>query len=394
MQTEIFDVAVVGAGPAGANLARELAKAKAKVLLIERSRQIGEPNFSSAGMPDYVVSDFKIPKSVIANFWNKFQLVTPSDSHIWHFKKTSGYVLKFNELKKFLVEDAIANGAKAVVGTAVQAHIFKDKKLVGVKLSGIEKGEVFAKIFVDASGAVGILASSLKLRKNVPCPISTGMEFIVKAKTTFPKNTLVFFLGKKYVPQGYGWIFPMEGDNLKIGAAIYDSSEIKHPALVDIIKELIKNVPQIKSSQPLELHGGAVYINGGIKNVVKENLVVLGDAACQINPLGAEGIRHALYASRFAADAIKKALATSNNKELKNYQRNWQKYTGKKWKLSQFLSQYVYKKFTEAQFDKALSLAKYLSAEDIYDIFFEYKFQKGLKALKGVNKSKYLALFR
>ncbi len=46
-----FDVIVIGAGPAGGSCARECAKRGLKVLLIERSQEIGEPNYSTAGTP-------------------------------------------------------------------------------------------------------------------------------------------------------------------------------------------------------------------------------------------------------------------------------------------------------------------------------------------------------
>ncbi len=55
MAANTFDVIIAGAGPAGANLARELSKKKYKVLLIEKSKEIGQPNFSSAATPDYTI---------------------------------------------------------------------------------------------------------------------------------------------------------------------------------------------------------------------------------------------------------------------------------------------------------------------------------------------------
>jgi flavin-dependent dehydrogenase len=46
---EEYDVIVAGAGPAGGNCAKELAETGYDVLLLERSKIIGEPNFSSGG---------------------------------------------------------------------------------------------------------------------------------------------------------------------------------------------------------------------------------------------------------------------------------------------------------------------------------------------------------
>lgn len=53
MSTDTFDVII-----AGANQARELSHKGYKILLIEKSKEIGQPNFSSAGTPDYTIREF------------------------------------------------------------------------------------------------------------------------------------------------------------------------------------------------------------------------------------------------------------------------------------------------------------------------------------------------
>lgn len=209
MAANTFDVIIAGAGPAGANLARELSKKKYKVLLIEKSKEIGQPNFSSAGTPDYTVREFALPKSIIAASWNKLEIATPDKSHIWRYKKTRGYVLKFNDLKRFLAEDAAKNGAKVLIGTAVTKPLVENKKITGVEFAGIEKGEARAKIIVDATGPVGTIARAAGLRNATLCPPSVALEFIM-TEVKLPKpNTLSFFFGKSYAPNGYAWIFPM-----------------------------------------------------------------------------------------------------------------------------------------------------------------------------------------
>ena len=48
--SEVYDVVVIGGGPAGGQTARNLAKKGHKVLLVERSQNFNENSFSSAGM--------------------------------------------------------------------------------------------------------------------------------------------------------------------------------------------------------------------------------------------------------------------------------------------------------------------------------------------------------
>ena len=68
-------------------------------------------------------------------------------SHIWDYKKTRGYVFDFKELKKFLARDAVAHGARVMVGTFAEAPIVLNGFVCGVKYNGIYgKGEVRADV--------------------------------------------------------------------------------------------------------------------------------------------------------------------------------------------------------------------------------------------------------
>lgn len=380
-----YDIVIAGAGPAGANCARILSKNGLKVLLVERNQEIGAPNFSSAGTPSYVLKEFSLPKTIVGGTWDKFEIVADNKNKIWHYKKPRGYVLKFNELKKFLVGDAIKNSCDVLVGTNI-VKFQKTQKGVVVEFTGINKSQVSAKIIVDATGPAGILATQAKLRKQIPIEPSVGLEYImtnVKFKT---KNNLAFYLGKNYVPHGYAWIFPMGKNTAKVGVAVYENSKYKDVSPINYLKDFVKKVDILKDAQPLELHGSSLYVTGGNKKLISGNLVVIGDAAMQVNPLGAEGIRHALYASKFAAAAITKAIRKNNFKYLKEYENSWKKYVGNKWKISFLLTKVVYPRLSG--FDKGLEAIKHLSADDIFDLMFEYKFTKVFKLLRTIPAGK------
>ncbi len=63
-----YDVIVAGAGPAGGECARELAKSGINTLLLERARVVGEPNFSSGGTVKETMEKFELPKSIIQQY--------------------------------------------------------------------------------------------------------------------------------------------------------------------------------------------------------------------------------------------------------------------------------------------------------------------------------------
>ncbi len=52
-----------------------------------------------------------------------------------------------------------------------------------------------------------------------------GIEYLIAVpEVDYQKyqDNLVFFLGHKWSPKGYSWIFPMDNQQLKIGAAWLD----------------------------------------------------------------------------------------------------------------------------------------------------------------------------
>lgn len=386
---EKFDVIIVGAGPAGAECARELSKKGRKVLIIEKSPGIGRPDFSSGGTPKETFEDFDLPLDLGRGSWSKILVAAYNDSKTLDYQKIRGYVFDFNKLKKFLVGEAIRNGAEVLVGTSAEEPVMKDDFTIGVRYKGaFGEGIAMGKVIVDASGPAGVLASKIGLRKAVPCSASIGIELIVENAPEEFKDILAFYFSDYYVPHGYGWIFPFGQNSLKVGVAIYkakehgiNEAEYGTRDMMKVLKNFIAKFPQLKNTQPMDLHGGNIYINGGIKKHSKNGFLAIGDAAMQINPLAGEGIRPALHSGRMAADVIDKALSQNDFSEdvLKEYDKNWQKYIGPKWRRSFLISEKLYGNLTQNQWRDIMRILSGLSPEEVFEVGFSFNFLKILK---------------
>lgn len=389
LDEEKFDVIIVGAGPAGGQCARELSARGRKILIIEKSPGIGRPDFSTAGTPRETFKDFDLPLDLGIGSWSKILIAANNDSKIWDYKETRGYVFDFNRLKKFLIGEAIKNGAQVLIGTSAEEPVREDDFITGVRYKGaFGEGIVRGKVIIDASGPKGALAAQVGLRKAVPCSASIGMEIIVEDTPEEFRDTMAFYFGDQYVPYGYGWIFPFGKNSLKVGVAVYKAKEhgineadYGTADMVKVLKKFIEKLPQLKNIQPIDLHGGNIYINGGIKKHSKNGFLVIGDAAMQINPLAGEGIRHALYSGRMAAEAIDEALSSNDFSEdvLKKYDKNWQKYTGSKWKQSFLISEKLYGDLTENQWKDIMQILAGLSPEEAFAVGFNFDFTKAFK---------------
>lgn len=384
-----FDVIIAGSGPAGGECARELARKGWEVLVMEKSTGIGRPDFSSGGTPIETFKDFNLPRDLGRGSWSKILIAAHDDSKTWDYKETRGYVFDFNKLKKFLVGETIKNGAQVLIGTAAEEPIVENDYIVGVKYKGaFGEGIIRSKIVVDASGPVGGLASKIGLREAKPCSASIGIELIVENAPKEFENTLAFYLSDYFVPHGYGWIFPFGENSLKVGVAVYKAkeygiSEVDYGVadMMKVLKKFISKLPQLKNIQPIDLHGGNIYINGGIKKHSKNGFLVIGDAAMQINPLAGEGIRHALHSGRMAAGVIDQALSKNDfsEKVLKQYDENWGEYVGSKWKRAFLISEKLYGDLIKSQWKDIMQILSALSPQELFNAGFNFDFLKVIK---------------
>jgi len=391
-----LDVIVIGAGPAGGSAARELAKRGKKVLLIERSQEIGEPNYSTAGTPKETIEQFGLPKETISATVDKILFATPRVQALWEYPETVGYVLDFAKLKKFLAEDAAYHGAEIMVGTSVEDFIEENGGVVGVRYHGaLGNGEARAKIIVDATGHNELANVKLKVNPLTSEWLVNGMEYIM---TKIPKelNTAIaLYFGSGYANRGYSWIFPMNGNrDAKVGTAMFEPMP-KGKNLESMQEQFINAFPYFKDMEPVEIHAGAARADGGVKNHVYKNIVLVGDSAHQINPMFGEGIRHALQAGRIAAGVIDEWLNmpdTTERKLKEKYEKAWNRTYGATWRFSHALMRHALN-FDDKQWDAAISSAQQLSAEEAFELFFHYKFSVLLKHpifIKAALKIKFL----
>ena len=155
-----YDVVVAGAGPAGAQCARDLATRGYDVVVLETEPEAEFPrqsNKSTAGTFPSMMSAFGIPDDVVMSYTDDVVLESPNS---YYESYQPGAVLEFADFKRFLVEDGRANGAEYRFDSRVSRPILDDDGVIeGVRYDGDE--EVYAEVVVDATGPAAPIASAL-----------------------------------------------------------------------------------------------------------------------------------------------------------------------------------------------------------------------------------------
>jgi len=353
-----YDIVVVGSGPAGSMTALYAAKNGASVLILERDREVGIPVRCAEGISKRGLEKFFQPdERWIAQKIDGAKLYAPNGQFCIMTAGAvgDGYVLERRLFDAFICEQATKNGADILTKADAHGLLYDNDKLSGVTFThhGEEK-QVKAHIIVGADGTesrIGKLAgidTTLTLKD-----IEPSVQYLLTDINLNDKLTH-FYFGNEIAPGGYVWVFPKGRNIANVGIGLRaDKSNGKNAQhyLDDFIET---NFPE---SSSLSFIAGAVPTAKTLPEITRDNLMLVGDAARQVNPVTGGGLSNILVAGSIAgtvaAEAIKKE--DFSNKFLKKYHKQWMKEKGNHQKVHYKLKE-VFFDFTDDELNKIVGL--------------------------------------
>lgn len=309
-----YDVLVVGAGPAGASAALEAAKNDAKVLLIERKKMIGEPVQCAEYVPKLLLSRVPVSSACIAQKVAGMITYLPSGNRVK--TQTPGYILNRNIFDKELVMEAVDNGVNLRKNTVCMS---KKKDKIGLIENG-RKESITTKIVIGADGPRSTVGQWIN---------SENTEFMIGVQYTVPlvsplDFTEIYF--DKDFFGGYGWVFP-KGKNANVGIGVkHQEGSVKHTPKVDqLVKKFVAALEKKnKLRNILRNRTGGLIPCGGTLTTVKDNVILVGDAAGQTHAITGGGIPQAVLCGKIAGKTAVKAILEEDLSILREYVREWQ----------------------------------------------------------------------
>ena len=157
-------------------------------------------------------------------------------------------------------------------------------------------------------------------------------------------------------------MFPKSKDVFNVGIGILASlSEAGMP--LKLLDKFISNHSEFKKGEPIRLLAGAVPVAKPVETV-KDNLILVGDAARHADPITGGGLTTALEGGKIAGKTIGNAVTEQKFDEetLSAYETGWKAAFGKK-----LLRNYVVKDILLDLEDKNLNML----ADSIKDYKFE-----------------------
>jgi digeranylgeranylglycerophospholipid reductase len=333
--------------------------------MLDRRRELGVPVQCGEALAEDILNEFEIkpdPRWAL-NRTNAVKIVSPSgiEVRISERKVTGkvGYILNRKVFDKFLAVRAAKAGADVMVGTYVNGLIMDDGRPKGVKAHGIDgKLEVTAKVIIAADGVGSRVARWAGLDTTLKLDdVESGIQFQMVGVNFESPDMMEFYLGSEIAPGGYGWVFPKGEDVANVGLGVLASRAERRP--IEYLRNFIARMPGLSKGKVIEINGGGDPVSGPIKKTVKDNLLVIGDAARQVNPLTGGGIDSAMRAGNIAGEVAAKAVAEgdTSEKKLREYERRWREQMGRR--LERYLrAKDVFLSLTDDELDQ---LARTLS---------------------------------
>ncbi len=312
---EMFDVVVIGGGPAGATAAHDLACKGRSVLLLDRA---GRTKPCGGAIPPRLIKDFVIPDSLLVARATSARMISPSDKKV-DIPIEGGFVGMVNrdQFDEWLRTRAAEAGAIRRKG--VFDHLERDADGVSVvhyKVRG-EEGEgtttVRARTIIGADGARSNVA-----KQAVPGAEKTKYVFayheIVRAPADKPADydgsrCDVYYRGK-LSPDFYGWVFP-HGDTLSIGTG----SASQGFSLRTAVRNL-RQAANLDGTETIRREGAPIPMKPLPRWDNGRDVVLAGDAAGVVAPASGEGIYYAMAGGRLAADAVETFFETGDARSL------------------------------------------------------------------------------
>ena len=326
-----YDVVVVGAGPAGSMTAKWAAKGGARVLIIEKRQEIGSPVRCGEGISRSWLDSvgIKLDAKSVAREVKGAKIVAPNGSSFYLSEKMAGnevgIVLERVFFDKLLARDAVKAGADLMLKTSAVKLLKTGDKVTGVTIkSWGETKDIKCGCVVGADGYESQVGRWAGINTNLaPRDITSCFQYRL-TNINHEADYCEFVLGSK-APGGYIWIFPKNEDTANVGIGM-QLTKLKDPAHVKkYLDKYIQNDPRLKKGRPLELVSGAVSICAPIDKTTGSGILLVGDAARQIDPITGGGISNSCKAAKVAGEVLARATREKDFSErsLQRYEKGW-----------------------------------------------------------------------
>ncbi len=338
------DAIVVGAGPAGSAAATRLAAAGWDVLLVDRSTFPRDKTCGDGLTPRAVKALQELGAldrvAAQAHRVTGADLLSPSGYRLhiafadyldgWpHF----GLIVPRVHLDNTLREYALSQGARflpdcRIIGPHMPPHLPPSNAAGGENLLGQRDGEpclLRARLVILATGASLPLLRAFGFLDRMPPTVSAARAYWEGVEG--PAESFEFYFDRR-LDRGYAWLFPLGDGRANIGLGMFPNGRQEPPSAARYL------LPFLGQYSPLAQRLQRAQRVGPVKGyplrtdfphhpVIRDGVMLVGEACGLVNPVTGEGIDLALESGLLAAEMADEALRRGHlsAKGLRPYER-------------------------------------------------------------------------
>lgn len=296
-----WDVAVIGAGPAGLAAASAAAAAGARTVVLERARH---PRYKTCGGGLIGASLAAVRGQIVLPARDQIRSATFTLHGGHEFTRDHGEPLLAMVLREEF-DDALLRRALECGAVARQRAPVRALEQAGEHASArlADGSAVTAKVIIGADGSSGVSARHVGVEF---AQVDLGLELEIDVPAPVRRQwagRVLLDWGK--IPASYGWVFP-KGDRLTVGVI---AARGNGDATRQYLREFVARLG-LGSFEVARDSGHLTRCRTDQSGLRKGRVLVAGDAAGLLDPWTREGISFALRSGALAGEfAAKAAMA-------------------------------------------------------------------------------------
>jgi geranylgeranyl reductase family protein len=343
---KIYDVIVIGGGPAGLYTAKILGEAGLDVLVLEEKEEIGENILCTGIVSKELFEEFDISKDSIIREIRTVKLISPFGTSILYTHSSPlAYVIDRGKFDTTLFIDAKSKGAEFRFSHRVfDINILRNGvEIITQNLKDFQVEKFEGKMIILATGFRIRLCKKLGL--DYPVNFLKGAQKRVKLKEDF----VTIITGSSISKGGFGWIVPEKENFARVGLVTEGSPR-------EGFKNLAKNYLFTKDLEEVRYKPIA---QGLVSKTFGERIISVGECAGQVKTTTGGGIYFGLICAEIAGEEVLKAFKKGDlsSERLSSYDKKWKSKIGNEIKRGYFLRK-MWERLTDEQIEKLFTMVK------------------------------------
>lgn len=340
---KIYDLLIIGSGSSGCVAAETAAREGYDICIIDCKPKegIGDKVCGDAISKhhfDALKIDYPKGEEVEHNI-KGIEVYSPDLNSVFRVEDpaVTGFIINRRLFGQRLLNKALDTGVTFYDNTVATEPILSEGFVKGVKVRNIKNGrieKIQAKIVMDASGVSAVLRRNLPsdfgIENHIDRQDLMSCHREIRDNIDFDSDYCEIYLNLKFAPGGYYWIFSKGEGKVNVGLGVQAKENSPSPKAQ--LYEYVFSKEVFRKSTTIDSGGGFVPTRRPMDSLVSNGVMLLGDAACLVNPIHGGGIGPSMLSGKLATevaiDAFSNSVPSTNN--LWEYNRKYMKEYGAK----------------------------------------------------------------